>query len=175
LKPRPLHPWLRRTAPLWLVLIMTLMLGGCGYSQQRLFPQGIQTVSVRIFKNRTFYQGVQFDLTEALVKQIELQTPYKAVKGSGDTVLEGTITAIGQKPLSRTSQGGLVQELEFRIVVDFQWKDVRSGQVLRQRRGLTAVGRYVPTSPVGEPFQVGQHAAVQRLADQIVSAMRSGL
>ena len=152
-----------------------LLLAGCGYSHQGLFPQGIQSVGVRTFQNKTFYQDVQFELTEALIKQIELQTPYKAVSGTGDTLLEGSITDIEQRRLSRTSRGGLAQEMEVRIVVDFLWKDERSGQVLRQRQGLTAVGRYVPTSPVGEPLETGQHAAVQRLAGQIVSAMGSGL
>ena len=151
------------------------LLAGCGYSHQGLYPQGIQSVGVRIFDNKTYYQDVQFDLSEALIKQIELETPYKAVSGAADTLLEGTITEIEQQRLSRTSQGGLVQELEVRIVVDFHWKDERSGQVLRQRRALVAVGRHVPTRPVSEPFETGQHAAVQRLAEQIVAAMRSGL
>ena len=67
----------------------------------------------------------------------------------------------------------IAQELEVQIVVNFQWKDQRTGQLLRQRKGFMAVGRYVPTRPVGESFQVGQHAAAQRLAEQIVATMRS--
>ena len=164
----------QRGAVLWLAAT-ALFLTGCGYGHHDLYPQGIQTVGVRIFKNKTFYRGAEFDLSEALIKQIELHTPYKAVSTTGDTLLEGTITDIRQNRLSRRSTGGLVQEVEVRIVVDFHWKDERSGQVLRQRRGLTAVGRWVPASPIGEPFEVGQHAAVQRLADQIVATMRSGL
>ena len=154
------------------LLAAALLVTGCGYSHKDLFPENVQTVTVSIFENKTGRKGAQFDLSEALVKQIELETPYKVTK-SGDTVLEGVITGIRQPKLSRTSTGGLVQEVEVRITVNFQWKDQRTGQVLRQRKGFTAVGRHVPTMPVSESFQTGQHAAVQRMADKIVATMRS--
>jgi len=154
-------------------LAVSVLVAGCGYTRHDLFPQDVHTVSIRPFENKTFYKDVQFDLSESLIKQIELTTPYKAASGGADTVLEGEITDVRQQKLSRTSSGGLPQELEVKIVVNFQWKDQRTGQLLRQRRGFMAVGRYVPTSPVGESFQVGQHAAAQRLAEQIVATMRS--
>ena len=151
----------------------SLAASGCGYSRQAIFPEDVQTVTVQTFQNKTFYKGVQFELSEALIKQIELETPYKAVSGSADTLVEGVITDIQQRKLSRTSTGGLVQEVEVRIVVNFQWKDQRTGKLLRQRKGFVGVGRHVLTRPIGESFPTGQHGAVQRLAQQIVSTMRS--
>jgi len=156
-----------------LLAAASLAVVGCGYSRQGLFPEDVRTVTVQTFQNKTFYKGVQFDLTEALIKQMELETPYKALSGSADTLLEGVITDIQQRKLSRTSTGGLVQEVEVRITVNFQWKDQRTGDLLRQRKGFVGVGRHVLTSPIGESFQTGQHGAVQRLAQQIVATMRS--
>lgn len=165
-------PWHGLAAAL--LAAASLAVVGCGgYSRHDLFPEDVRTVTVQTFQNKTFYKGVQFDLSEALIKQIELETPYKAVSGSADTLLEGVITDIQQRKLSRTSKGGLVQEVEVRLVVNFQWKDQRTGKLLRQRKGFIAVGRHVLTSPIGEPFQTGQHGAVQRLAQQIVATMRS--
>ena len=169
--PSPSPRWQGLAAAL--LVTASLAVAGCGYTRQAIFPEGIQTVTVQTFQNKTFYKGVQFDLTEALIKQIELETPYKAVSDSADTLVEGVITDIQQRKLSRTSTGGLVQEVEVRIMVNFQWKDQRTGQLLRQRKGLVGVGRHVLTSPIGEPFPTGQHGAVQRLAKQIVSTMRS--
>ena len=109
-----------------------------------------------------------------MVKQIETRTPYKVVApATAQTILEGTITNIEQTMLSRRRPGGVPQEVEVSVVVDFVWKDLGSGEVIRDRRGFEAVGRYVPTAGVGEPFEVAQHMAVERLAADIVSTMRS--
>ncbi len=69
---------------------------------------------------------------------------------------------------------GVPEEMEVTIRVDFEWKDPRTGEVLVSRRGYEAVGRYVPTRPVSEPFETAEHTAAQRLAQSIVSELRSG-
>lgn len=145
-------------------------LSGCGYTSQTLYPKDVQSVQVDIFANRTFYRGAEFDLTEALSKQIELKTPYKVVSGRrADTLLEGTIVAINQRLLSRRHDGGLPQQLEMQVIVDFTWRNLRTGKVITDRKGLMAVGRYVP--PVGQVQATGQHEAMQAMADRIVAAL----
>ncbi len=147
---------------------------GCGYTHQALFPQDVRTVSVPIFQNHSFYQGLEFEVTEALMKQIERRTPYKVTSAhNADTILQGVITSVRQARLSRQRVGGVPQELEVRITVNYEWKDLRTGRMLRQRQGFEAVGRYIPTQPISETLAVGQHEAVIRLARQIVSAMAS--
>ncbi len=162
-----------RSLRCWLLMAL-LHAAGCGYTQKELFPPEYRTVATPIFENRSFYRGVEFDLTEALAKEVELRTPYKVVSQAGaDTLLRGTITRIDQRQLSSRRDVALPEEVELVITVDFQWKDQRSGQVLRDRRGFQSVGRYVPTRPLGEPMGVGQHEAVQRLARDIVSTLRT--
>jgi hypothetical protein len=158
------------------LMLLTLTLGqlGCGYSSKELFPTEVHTVAVPIFENRTFYRGIEFELAEAMVKQVESRTPYKGVApGTAQTILEGTITDIEQTQLSRRRPGGLPQEMEVTVTVDFVWKDLGRGGVIKDRRGFQAVGRYIPTAGIGEPFETAQHDAVERLARDIVSTMRS--
>lgn len=163
----------RRTALLF-VLLTCAGLAGCGYTQKELYPADIRTVGVPIFANRTFYQGTEFDLTEALIKEIELRTPYKTIESrSADSVLTGTIVAIEQNRLSQVRDVGLPQEIEVRYVVNFEWKNQRTGQTLRERRGFTSAARYVPTTPVSETQDAALHGAVQQMAQDIVSAMRA--
>ena len=91
-------------------------LSGCGYTQQELFNTEYQTVAVPIFQNKTFYRGVELELTEALIKEIELRTPYKVTAtNTAQTILEGQIVAISQSPLSSTQEGGMVQETELQL------------------------------------------------------------
>ncbi len=165
-----MSPCLRGLVTLGVMMAALLSLTACGYTHKTVYPADVSSVQVNILANRTFYRGVEFDLTEALIKEIELRTPYKVISTDGaDTVLEGTIVNISQHLLSRRRDGGLPQELEVQMMVDFTWRNVRTGQILADRKGLAVVGRYVP--PVGETLTLGQNEAIQKMATQIVSSM----
>jgi hypothetical protein len=156
------------------LLLLAVLLGGCGYSHKQVFPTQYHTVSVPIFQNRSFYRGVEFELTEALVKEIELRTPYKVVSdAAAGTALTGTVVAVEQAPLSRARRGGVPQVVEMVVTVDWVWRDNRTGETIRERRGFQSAGRYAPTRPVGQPLEVAQHEAVRRLAGDIVSTMQA--
>src|SRR4051812_2118332 len=77
-------------------------LSGCGYSHsgegssssgyewRSLYREDVRTVAVPIFANKTFRRGVEFQLTQAIVVQLEAKSPYKVVaRERADTVLEG--------------------------------------------------------------------------------------
>jgi hypothetical protein len=157
-----------------MLLLALAALVSCGYKHEPLYPADIQTVAVPIFENRSFYRGLEFDVTEAIIKQIERDTPYKVVSHSvADSVLTGAIVRVEQDLLSRSETGGLPQELEVRVVVNFDWADGRSGKVLRSRQGLAVVGRYIPVRRIGQPLEFAEHDASQILAEAVVAAMRS--
>ena len=163
-----------------LALALALGAAGChadptkGWSSASTFHTNIRSVAVPIIENDTLVRDVEFELTDALIKEIESRTPYKVTSVStADTELRGTITRIDQDQLSRRRLGGLPQEMQVSISVDFEWKDLRENETLRDRRGFVAVGRYVPTDPLHEPFELAQHQAVERLASEIVSVMRA--
>lgn len=156
-----------------LLAAIAILVGACGYHAKPLYPSTVRTVAVPIFQNRTFYRGVEFDLTEAVIKEIERRTPYKVVASdAADTLLSGTITEVEQNVLSRAEAGGLPQEMRVTLVVDLEWTDIRRGGVLRSRQGLSEVGRYIPARAIGQPFATAQHQAVERMADLIVSTLR---
>lgn len=164
-------PTLARAA---LLGVVALLLPACGYSHHEVFPDQYQTVAAPIFENRTFYRGVEFDLTEALVKEIEGRTPYKVVqRPRAGTELVGTILRVDQELLSRSREAGVPQEVEVTILVNWTWKDVRTGQVIRDRQGFLSAGRYAPQRPVGQPYEIAQHQAVERLAEDIVTTMQA--
>jgi hypothetical protein len=141
-----------------------------------MFPEDVGSVAVINFANRDYYKGVEFSLTEAVKKEIEWRTPYKVTSRSkADTILTGEIVRINQRPISRRRQGGLPQDLEYQIVVNFEWKNLRSGKILRKRVGMEVVAPYQPARPIGEPLTLGQDRAVQRVADRVVSVMKSDL
>jgi len=156
-----------------LLLSVIAGLGGCGYQTRETFPSEVRSVAVPIFENESFYRGFERDLTEAVIKQIELRTPYKTVSAaSAQTELHGVIRSVQQRQSIRQPRAGYPREMEIALTVDVEWRDARTGEVLRSREGLEAVGRYLPESPVSETFETGRHAASQRMATAIVDAMR---
>lgn len=158
---------------LLLALLVLAPLAGCGYTQNEVFPDQYRTVAVPMFENRTHYRHVEMQLSEALVKEIERRTPYKVVSPAvADTVLQGVIVSIDQSELARRPRGGVPEELELTVTVDFEWRD-REGEVVRSRHGFEAVGHYVPARPISEPFETARHTVVQQLAAAIVSTLRS--
>jgi hypothetical protein len=147
--------------------------GGCmeGYSNQSLYPQQIKTVSVQMFDNQSFYRGVEFELTDALAKRIEAETPYKIItnQNTADSVITGYISNIDDSVLSIERQTGrsMEKDVEFKAVVN--WKDLKTGKLLMDNMQVTASASYSNWQKQG--FQYGSALAANNLADRIVELM----
>src|SRR4051812_4723943 len=74
-----------------------------GYTTKPNYDTCIKTIYVPIFENKTFKRGMEFDLTRAVVREIEWKTPYKVVSdpSKADTELTGTIIAFNKNILNR--------------------------------------------------------------------------
>lgn len=155
------------------MLFAAVTLTGCGYSSTELYPTQYTSVSVPYFENRSGTRNVEFALGEALRKEIEQRTPYKAKPtGQADTQLTGTITRVDSRLISREGTAGLPQEIEVVVVIDFEWRDLRTGKTVRGYRGLSSAGQLAPNRTIGEFREDGTRLAVQRLAQDIVSLMQ---
>ena len=176
--PRPLRVGRRSLPHVALLLAVGGLLGGCGFSGYRFadtFDDQVRSIAVPIFKNRSFYRDTEFGLTEALIKEIEARTPWKVAGAeAADTLLTGTIIHVDQRALSRRIGTGLTQEAQVVVVARIEWKDVRTGKILRQMDQVRGTGEYVPTSPVGEPFEIARQTAIAELSRDIVSQLRDG-
>src|SRR5438105_4539764 len=75
-----------------------------GYTTRPNYDTNIHTVHVPIFKNNTFRRDVEFELTRAVIREIEAKTPYKVVSDPcrADTELTGTIISLNKFILNRT-------------------------------------------------------------------------
>jgi hypothetical protein len=163
------------------VTLSLLLLTGCasdptqGYSFTSSHDSTVRTVAVPIFANPTYEHGLEVELTDAIIKEIQAKTPWRVVpEGSGaNTTLSGTLSDSRLRRLSTGPFTGMSQELSVELTVDFDWKDSRSGKVLVARRNFVASEAFVPASPANERLEKGQHAAVQRMARDIVAELRS--
>ncbi|MFH1745705.1 MAG: LptE family protein [Planctomycetota bacterium] len=151
-------------------LITIIGLSGCGYRAGALHRPGIETVHVELFASQEFRRDLEFNLTEALKKRINLDTPYRlAAKDKADTILKGEVLEVRQAAFATDYLSRLPREKQLTLAVRVQWKDLRSGRVLiDQPVELQAVDYLTPT---GETEKFAQQRAIDRLAAKIIAKM----
>lgn len=139
-----------------------------------IYPSDVSTVAIEMIENRTFDRDVEFELTDALIKEIEARTPYKVTSVSGaDTILTGRIRTIERDQLSKSRLTGLSEEVTVSVTIDLNWRDLRTGESLLKLDSFTASSLFVPSNPTAEPIELAEFGVVQRLARDIVSEMRT--
>ncbi len=163
-----------------------------GYTTRPNYDTSIHTIRVPIFKNLTFRRELEFDLTKAVVREIEAKTPFKVV-GEGcpaDTELTGTIVTVPKTLLNRT-QLNEVREAETLLGVQVVWRDLRTGEILSREKPppgappppppppgaapptvlVQSLGHFIPE--LGQTLTTAEKENIDRLAIQIVSMMEA--
>ena len=147
-------------------------LAGCGYTTQRPFPTDIRTIHVEMFHTKEFRRELEFRLTEALIKRIEMDTPYRiAPKRTADAVLSGEILSVENRTIGDELAGDLPREIGSTLTVRFRLQDLRSGKTVIGRQRSVYQASYIPR--LGESFTQGMTRAVEGMASAIVEEMES--
>ena len=126
-------PWLchlRSPLPLRLCLLPSACcrspLAGCaGYQigNQSLYPTDIQTVYVPMFESNSFRRNLGERLTEAVIKEIELKTPYKVVATpDADSVLTGRSSSETKRVVAENRYDD-PRQIEVSMQVQVSWID----------------------------------------------------
>jgi hypothetical protein len=160
-----------------LAAALATVLTGCegsGYSNASLYPEGVGTVYVEMFDNQSFRRGIEYELTDALAKRIESQTPYKIVtsRDRADTVISGQIVQANESVLTTERQIGraLEKNIELRAVVS--WKNLRTGELLIDNKTVSASASYSEWQ--NQSFAYASTLAANSLAERIVELMEAG-
>lgn len=175
---RPPHKRLRRgrAAPFALALVLTASLSGCGYTVGFRAPEGVTSVAVPVFDNRTSPAGggsrreLELELTRAVVREVQRRTPLRLVdEDRADVIIRGALTRVREsvavegpddEPLRSSAR------FEARVVV------VRADGTLLREATLVEVAEYLPgpgrlgTAP--EALEAPAAEAFERLAERIV-------
>lgn len=162
------------------LVVAAALLAGCaanpkdGYSFAPVYSANIKSVTVPIFENYTYTPELPTQLTDAVIKEMQTRTPWGVTdREHADATLSGIIRTIELRKLSQDPNSGLDLEVAVTVVVDFEFRDNRSGKVILSRRHFAGTDTFVPVAGTGERLEVGQTAAVGRLARDIVSELRT--
>jgi len=160
-----------------LCLLSSVLLGGCGsstgYSNASLFPSDVNNIYLEMFDNRSFRRGIEFTLSDALAKRVEVDTPYKIVssRDRSDSVMSGQIVAAGESILTIQRDIGRALEKEVALTAVVNWKNLKDGRLMLNSRTVTATATYSEFQ--GQDFTYASSLAANKLARSIVELMRN--
>ena len=155
-------------------------LAGCGYAVGNAFQAPVQTVEVSIFGSESFRRGLEFQLTEAVHREIQLRWPSLRIvrDGTADTRLVGRIVQAEKYAITPTPFDD-PRELELHLAVEVRWEDLRTGEVIACQTAplspdafaLTTEASFAPET--GQSRATAERKAVEITARQIVDLMET--
>ncbi len=160
--------------------VVAALVSGCAYrfGNGTLYPPEIRTVHVPMFDSVSLRRGLGERLTEAVVRDIELKTPFKVVDSVGaDSTLTGRITSEykGTVLVAPTSEP---RSVNLTYSVEVVWTDRRGTQLQSRSIPLpTSIATVDQPSflipEAGQSLATTQQKIIDQLAQQIVALMES--
>lgn len=119
-------------------LFLVLMIGfsgACGYHWVGGIadvPLDIRSVAIPIFANRTLEEGIESQMTRALVEKFTSAQRIPVLsEEAAETVLLGSVKAFTTTPITVTLQSQTVTEYRATMIVEFVLKRKSDGKILR--------------------------------------------
>lgn len=157
-----------------------LLLSGCaGYQlgQRSLYRPDIRTVHIPVVQSDSYRRYLGERLTEAVVKEVELRTPYKVVASdTADSVLSIRLVSDSKRVINN-NRFSEPRDIETDFFVQASWID-RRGDLIMSHEDVPAApllvnlgqqANFVPEG--GQSLVTAQQEAIQKLAQQIVGQM----
>ena len=163
----------------FILLNSAFILGCAGYQigNRALYRPDIRTVHVPVIQSDSYRRYLGERLTEAVVKEIELRTPYKVVDaGSADSVLTVRLISDSKRVIAN-NRFSEPRDIETDFFIQTNWID-RRGDLIMSNDNLTASpllvnlgqqANFVPEG--GQSLVTAQQEAITKLAQQIVGQM----
>jgi hypothetical protein len=158
-----------------------LFIGCAGYQvgTGSLYAPDVTTVCVPMIESDSYRRDLGERLTEAVVKEIELKTPYKVVSTpDADSILSARLLTDTRRTLIENAfDDPRVSEVDLRAEVTWlnrRRQAIIPTQTLAMPPELVAIGQTTNLIPeIGQSVATSQQQAIERLAQQIVSTMEA--
>jgi hypothetical protein len=156
--------------------VLCLLSCGCiditGYSNKPLFPEQLSSVCLEMFDNQSFRRGVEYELSDALAKRIEAETPYKIISSPdrADSIINGQIVSIDESVLSMEREIGKALEKEVQLKAVVSWKNLKTGDLLIDNQTVSAQATFSELQ--NQDFGYASNIAANNLAQKIVELMQ---
>src|SRR5437762_12651548 len=152
---------IRRSFSAFIILHSAFCLGCAGYQigNRALYRPDIRTVHVPVIQSDSYRRYLGERLTEAVVKEIELRTPYKVVDAaSADSVLTVRLVSDSKRVLAN-NRFSEPRDIETDFFIQTNWIDSRGDLIMTQDN--------LPASPLlvnlGQQAKIGRASCRERV------------
>jgi len=164
------------------ITVSTLLLAGCARYQvgsESLYAPDIATVYVPMIESDSYRRDLGERLTEAIIKEIELKTPYKVVgTPDADSILSVRLLGDSRHLLAensfddpRLSESAVFSEVSWLNRRRLPMAPPQSIALPPELIAMDGMANLVPEA--GQSVATSQQQAIERLAQQIVGTMET--
>lgn len=148
------------------------LLAGCGYSTGSLVPETYRTIAVPVFGNETKRHDLEFEVTRAVVEELQSRTHLRVVAEDQDPdlVLRGVLREVEEETLSRKSHQRVRENAVF-VTAEVDVVDRRAATPVVKDRQVHERESFVPG--IGEDVRTARAEATRALAERIVRTLES--
>jgi hypothetical protein len=145
-----------------------LVLTGCaGYQTRFEVPPHLKTFSVATFTNRTLERNLDFEFTQALVKELHAKTPLRvASPDQADLIITGEIDARDRHLIRRQSRG-LKSEVRNVLYVNVRMMDQKQDRAFFEGTRIQRRAEYRLNR--GEDRRRAREELIRELARRVVA------
>lgn len=158
--------------PCMAALLLLIATAGCaGYQvgNRTLFNTDMRTVYIPMFQSDSLRPDLAEWLTEAVIKEVEMRTPYKVVSNPlADSVLTGRLLWDNKRVVSENFNDE-PRALLYNAALYITWID-RNGRILTQS-SITVGETFVPEA--GQSIASVEAAVVRHMAAQVVNELEA--
>lgn len=161
-----------RRAAVAAALLAAAAAAGCGYSSASLVPDRYRTISVEVFSNGTPRHDLEYEVTRAVVEELQSRTHLRVVDRDmpHDLTLTGTLRDVDEDVASRRAFQR-IRESDVFVTADVEVSD-STGRAVVEKRKITEREAFVPV--IGEEVRSARQEAVRELAERIVRTLEQG-
>jgi hypothetical protein len=163
--------WRSACVRIVLALSAAAALSGCPYTPEGNLPKHIKNVRVTMFRNNTFYYGLEGRLTRGVIARMAGEPRVTVVEHGEDALLTGEIIDV-QKRVVRTDKNDRPTSVRLIITARVTFSDKVTGEplvnkaLIRSTAASSLAGIY--DLDRGETEFDGEQSAINNLAAEIV-------
>jgi outer membrane lipopolysaccharide assembly protein LptE/RlpB len=155
-----------------LALAALALLASCGYTTGSLVSPTYRTIAVPVFDNPTKRHDLEWELTQAVVEEIQSRTGLRVVDSSDspDLVLRGSLVDVDEDVLSHRERQR-IRESAYFLTAEIEVMEAHTGKSVVAKDRVSERESFV--SSIGEDVRTARAEANRALAERIVRKLES--
>ncbi len=151
---------------LLLIVLLFLVLGGCGYHNPYVYNGPEKTVYLATWKNRTNELQLTFKLQQSLIKSFQRVESIKVVnnKNDADLIVGGEIVSISLPSLTYKNKN--TKDVNIRLRYNYIGKDLTNNKILFKKADQLKTEEYNTTGNIAST-KFEENEALETILDEI--------